>query len=99
MVERALLRDAIRSTLLQAGSPVRTMDLVATVADHQTHYADVYRELRAMERLGEIERAGRVGPAACAELQWRLADSSSALNQEFAGVLDELETSAGAAGV
>ncbi len=90
--ERTLAtRDAIRSTLLHATGPMPTTEIYRSVEDIEPNYQRVYLGLCALERAGQVQRAGRCGTSASSEVRWQLATTSGEFNQKFADLLAELE--------
>ena len=61
-------RDLIRPVLEAATEPLATTHVCELIGGWQVN---VYIALCSLERDGEVERAGRVGSAARAELLWR----------------------------
>lgn len=83
------LREAVRAVLLCATAPLATTAVQALLGQVPGHL--VYRALVGMERAGEVQRCGRVGTAARAEVLWQLATVDGRFNQAFADLLAEIE--------
>lgn len=90
--ERTLAtRDAIRVTLLHGAGPMPTTEVYRKVEDTEPNYQRVYQGLCALQRAGQVQRAGRCGTSASSEVRWQLATSSGVFNQQFANLLAEFE--------
>jgi Mn-dependent DtxR family transcriptional regulator len=61
-------RDLIRPVIEAAAEPLATTEISELIGVWQVN---VYTALRSLERSGQVERAGRVGSAARAEVLWR----------------------------
>lgn len=82
------IRRVVRGILLNASGPMPTTEISAVVG--RVPYHLVYRTLVALERAGEVRRAGRVGTSASSEVLWRAVFTDSEVNPEFERLCAEL---------